>query len=141
MRYIDLAKYCENDPAIPNLSNFQLVTSKHYFSLESLKRAEVSVLILLEHNIHAFTIYNFLVFILGMGIVFEDDVRIIQEDGIKNVIEELNIYQKKSSPDSKNSLSNSPTTLETSREDLVSLSDKIASHCKSLLDIVMSGKC
>lgn len=138
MSCIDLAKYCENDPAIPNLSNFQCVSPKHYFSLESLKRAEVAALIVLQHDIHVFTIYNFFVFILGMGVLFEDDFRVIQQE--PKIQEDFKFVREESAPLSQNSTKNSPTTVEDTREDLVSLSDKVASHGKSLLDIVISGR-
>ena len=73
------AKFDENDPDIPAISQFQTIFSKindltNFFTLDEIKKSEIDCLIALDYKLNYFSVYHFLVFFITHGIITDDEV-------------------------------------------------------------------
>jgi hypothetical protein len=94
------AKYEENDPNVPSLHQFENIVKLKYFPINTLKKAEVSVLHILDHNISYYSIYHFVSIFLSLGILFNDDykeeksiIKVIEEEGIDDQRDEVEVNE------------------------------------------------
>ena len=70
------SKYNENDPHFPGNANFLRVCNNntnynYYFQIDDLVNGEIIVLKLLKYKLNYFSVYHFLVFFFGHGVIFD----------------------------------------------------------------------
>lgn len=63
----------ENDPDVPSLYTFGTLLSTKYFSVENLKKSEVIILKTLDYNVNIVSCYSIISYLIGGGIIFNDD--------------------------------------------------------------------
>ena len=67
-------KFDEDDPIIPDLTDFQTKDSKLYFSTKEILQNEVTCLKLLDYKVNYFTAFYCLEILLSYGIFFEKEI-------------------------------------------------------------------
>lgn len=73
-KYLNKAKYDENDPMIPDLKDIQNIYPKLSFSVDLIRKYEFLCIKALGYNLRIFTAYHFICFFANCGYVFSDDI-------------------------------------------------------------------
>ena len=72
-------KYNENDPHFPGNANYlrlcnNITNYNYYFNINDLVNGEIIVLKLLKYKLNFHSVYNFLVFFFGHGVIFQNNL-------------------------------------------------------------------
>jgi hypothetical protein len=73
------AKFDENDPCIPNFTNFENLYYKNLFTKEELRQYEYICLRYLDYNLNHNTAYQYICFFMCHGYVFSDEMKVTKE--------------------------------------------------------------
>ena len=92
-------KFNENDPHFQGAYNFLKLSNKftnynHYIQINDLVEGEIIILKLLQYKLNFYSVYSFLVFFFGHGIIFEKFFGKSDGSGKKQILEKIYILSR-----------------------------------------------
>lgn len=95
-------KFNENDPHFQGAYNFLKLSNKYnnynyYIEINDLVEGEIIILKLLQYKLNFYSVYNFLVFLFGHGIIFEkflEGKNIVKKNEKKQILEKIYILSR-----------------------------------------------
>lgn len=87
------SKFDENDANIPDLNNYLNAFSGFFFTLDEIRKTEISVMKKLNHKLNQYTPYHFINYYLSEGFVFGDETIYSQTEAKMQKINQLSLKQ------------------------------------------------